>query len=68
MIGRLSFREEKTAGDNAAYRLIAKYHLDNSSKKFWDKDFRPVPDGALLPEVDPFGETLRSIVGPDPTT
>lgn len=66
LIGRLSFQGEKLAGDNAAYRLIAKYHLDNSSGNFWDPDFQPIPQGALLPAVDPFGQTLLSIVGPDP--
>jgi hypothetical protein len=66
LLGRLSRTATKDAGDNAAYRVIAKYHLVNEAGAFWDADFQPLPTSALLPKDDPFEKILVDLVGPDP--
>jgi len=65
LLGRLSLTCSKERGDNAAYRLIAKYHLKNEDGSFWDDDFRPIPPTALYPADDPFEQKMLDLLGPD---
>lgn len=66
LLGRMSvMNRTKEAADNAAYRLLAKYHLTNDGG-FWTKSFRPIHQSALLPRNDPFLDKILRIVGPDP--
>jgi hypothetical protein len=65
LVGRLSARDRfKEKGDNAAYRLLAKYKLLNDGS-FWTKNFQPIPRAALLPKTDPLRAKLVAIVGED---
>lgn len=64
LIGRYPWRGEKDAGDNAAYRLVAKLHLLNNDGKFWAAGFHALPRKALLPKDDPYGDQLRSVLRP----
>ncbi len=66
LLGRLSPAVTKDRGDNAAYRLVGKYLLQNADGAFWDEDFKPIPKTALLPPDDQFLDELLNIVGPDP--
>jgi hypothetical protein len=62
LVGKLPFNQTKEAGDNLARRLIGKYYLDNSDRKFWDKNFLAIPEDALFPERDPFSADLLEIL------
>jgi hypothetical protein len=64
MVGRWPLSTEKLKGDNAAYRMIGKYRLDNSTGQFWDSDFAPLPTAALFPGNDAFGDRLKQALGP----
>ena len=64
LVGRYPWNATKEAGDNAANRLVAKLHLDNTRGRFWSREFSPVPTEALLPGNDPFGRGLRSLFPP----
>lgn len=65
LAGRLPSTSAKERGDNAARRLLGKYRLDNSDGRFWRQGFEPIPAEALLPEPDPFLETLRDALDVD---
>lgn len=64
MVGRWPLSREKLKGDNAAYRLLGKYRLDNYSGSFWDPDFAPLPRAAIYPSDDAFGDRLKQALGP----
>jgi hypothetical protein len=64
LVGRYPWNATKDAGDNAANRLVAKLHLDNTNGRFWSRGFSPVPNEALLPADDPFGRELGSLFPP----
>ena len=59
LVGKLPFYPKKEAGDNLARRLIAKFDLDNSDKKFWDEDFKPLPQSVIKPKDDPIEDSLN---------
>jgi hypothetical protein len=59
MVGRWPRTNVKLAGDNAAYRMIGKYRLENAGGCFWGEGFEPMPRETVYPAVDPFGERLR---------
>jgi hypothetical protein len=61
LVGRYPWNATKDAGDNAAHRLVAKLHLDDTRGRFWSRGFAPVPTEALLPADDPFGKELGSL-------
>jgi hypothetical protein len=63
LAGRLPISAERSAGDDLAGRVIAKYALP-AGAAFWDGAFQPLLQRALLPPDDPFGETLRRLVKP----
>jgi hypothetical protein len=52
----------KGSSDNAAYRLVAKYRLNNEQGRFWDGAFQPLPYAALMPARDAFLDTLRGLL------
>lgn len=60
LIGRWPQDSEKTKGDNAAHRLIGKYRLDNTTGKFWQAGFQPIPCEALIPTKDTFRMKLEN--------
>lgn len=62
LIGRYPWLGTKEAGDNVAYRLIAKLRLSNADAKFWSGGFNAIPRKALLPTDDPYGEQLAQVV------
>ncbi len=64
LIGRYPWTDQKQMGDNAAYRMIAKFKLVNDRNRFWNRGFTPIPKDVLLPTDDPFGEKLRGILAP----
>ena len=59
MIGRWPLSLRRLKGDNAAYRLVGKYRLDNTSGGFWDSGFEPIPRDAVYPPSDAFSSTVR---------
>ncbi len=61
LVGRWPLSGEKLKGDNAAYRMIGKYRLDNSAGKFWSDGFEAIPYSAIYPPDDSFGEHLRTV-------
>lgn len=62
LVGRLTTMDRlKHTGDNASYRMLAKYKLVNDGS-FWGDGFQPIPQEALLPEKDSFGGVLRGMV------
>jgi hypothetical protein len=58
LVGKYPFHSKKTEYDNLARRLVAKFKLDNSNGKFWDKDFLPMPKDVLYPVDDPIESQL----------
>ena len=52
LVGKYPIIPTKTDGDDLANRLVAKFYLDNSNGKFWDKDFPPMPEDVLYPKND----------------
>ena len=52
---------EKTPDDDLGGRVVAKYALP-AGPAFWDGQFHPIPQDALLPAHDPFGDRLRAIL------
>lgn len=43
--------EEQNSKENASRRLVAKFFIEDQ-KSFWTKDFKPIPDKALMPKDD----------------
>lgn len=62
LVGRLPFFPKKFGGDNLARRLIGKYLVDNKYGNFWNEDFMPIPNEALMPTVDKFRDGLKQKV------
>lgn len=54
LVGKFPFSPQKEKGDNLAYRLIAKFKLDNSNNDFWCDYFRELPDNVIYPVDDLF--------------
>lgn len=61
LVARLPWSRRRETRDNLANRLIGKYLLDNSTGTFWDEHFEPIPNDALFPSGDEFGERLRTL-------
>ncbi|MDB4951586.1 MAG: hypothetical protein JWM27_4235 [Gemmatimonadetes bacterium] len=70
LIGRWPRSTRKLKGDNAAYRMIDKFRLDNSDGTFWDDGFNPIPESVIYPSNDPFArslaEAIRAVALPPP--
>ncbi len=52
LVGKYPIRPTKTQGDDLANRMVAKFLIDNTGGKFWDKYFQPMPEEILFPEND----------------
>jgi hypothetical protein len=52
LVGKYPIRPTKTNGDDLSNRLVAKFHIDNSSGNFWNKYFQPMPEQILYPKND----------------
>lgn len=52
LVGKYPILPTKTNDDNLANRLVAKFLVDNTNGKFWDKFFQPMPQEVLFPEND----------------
>lgn len=52
LVGKYPIRPTKTQGDDLANRMVAKFLIDNTDGKFWDKYFQPMPEEILFPEND----------------
>jgi len=52
LVGKYPIRPTKTNGDDLANRMVAKFLVDNSNGKFWDKYFQPMPEEVLYPQDD----------------
>jgi hypothetical protein len=61
LVGRWPGTTFKEKGDNFAHRLVGKYWLDNIKTSFFDKEFPPMPQEALLPEPDPFMDQINDL-------
>ena len=61
LVGKYPIRPTKEAGDNLARRMVAKFKLDNSEEKFWDKHFQPMPQEVMFPEIDEMKTKLEDI-------
>lgn len=61
LVGKFPFRPTKSAGDNLAQRLIAKFYIDNKEGQFWDLDFPPMPPLVLRPPNEEFEERLKQL-------
>jgi len=59
LVGKYPIRPTKTEGDDLANRMVAKFFLDNTDGKFWDKDFPPMPEEVLYPKNDKTEVALR---------
>ena len=53
LVGKYPIKPTKTKGDDVANRMVAKFYLDNTKGKFWDKYFQPMPEEILYPKDDP---------------
>lgn len=62
LIGQLRSGARKLVGDNLAKSMIGKYRLLNADGQFWDKDFSPIPQNALLPTADEFRDRLVGLL------
>lgn len=62
LVGRWPLSLSKVVGDNAAYRLIGKYRLDNSKNGFWGNGFQPVPRNVVYPSPDFFEDELKRLL------
>ncbi|WZL88752.1 FRG domain-containing protein [Salinimicrobium sp. 3283s] len=60
LVGKFPFSETKTVGDDLSNRMVAKFKLDNTNGKFWDKYFQPMPNEILFPENDKIENQLKS--------
>lgn len=52
LVGKYPMRPNKTQGDDLANRMVAKFLIDNTDGKFWDKYFQPIPEEILFPKDD----------------
>ncbi|TCD17461.1 FRG domain-containing protein [Pedobacter psychrodurus] len=52
LVGKYPIVPTKTQGDDLANRMVAKFKLDNTDGKFWDKHFPPMPEEVLYPKND----------------
>jgi len=59
LVGKYPIMPTKTSGDDLANRMVAKFYLDNTDGKFWDKYFLPMPDEVLYPKNDPIEIQLK---------
>jgi hypothetical protein len=48
LVGKYSIRPTKTNGDDLANRMVAKFLVDNTDGRFWDKYFPPMPSAWIL--------------------
>lgn len=58
LVGKYPIRPTKTNGDDLANRMVAKFAIDNSDGKFWDKYFQPMPEEILYPKNDEVEDSL----------
>jgi len=61
LVGNYPIRPTKTNGDDLANRMVAKFCVDNTDGKFWDKYFQPMPREILYPEKDEVEESLLKV-------
>lgn len=61
LVGKYPVRPTKEASDNLARRLVAKFYLDNTENKFWDKNFTSIPEDVLFPKDDTFEKQLNDL-------
>ncbi len=61
LVGKYPIRPTKTNGDDLANRMVAKFFVDNTDGKFWDKYFQPMPKEILYPEQDEVEESLLKV-------
>lgn len=61
LVGKYPIRPTKTNGDDLANRMVAKFFVDNTDGKFWDKYFQPMPKEILYPENDEVEESLLKV-------
>lgn len=61
LVGKYPIRPTKTNGDDLANRMVAKFAIDNSGGKFWDKYFQPMPDEILYPTNDEVEDSLTKM-------
>lgn len=58
LVGKYPIRPTKTNSDDLANRMVAKFTVDNTDGKFWDKYFQPMPNEILYPESDEVEESM----------
>ncbi len=61
LIGKYPIVPTKNNGDDLANRMVAKFRIDNSDGKFWDKYFQPLPDEVLYPSNDTLEIELKQL-------
>jgi hypothetical protein len=61
LVGKYPIRPTKTKGDNLANRMVAKFVVDNTDGKFWDKYFQPMPNEILYPDNDEVEISLKKL-------
>ncbi|MRG45355.1 FRG domain-containing protein [Chitinophaga sp. SYP-B3965] len=61
LVGKYPIRPSKTNEDDLANRMVAKFLVDNSDGKFWDKYFQPMPEEILYPKNDKIEAQLLKI-------
>lgn len=61
LVGKYPIRPTKTNADDLANRMVAKFFVDNTDGKFWDKYFQPMPKEILYPEKDEVEESLIKV-------
>ena len=59
LVGNFPFSNIKDAGDDLSNRMIAKFYVDNTKNKFWDKHFLPMPKEVLFPPNDIVEKELK---------
>ncbi len=52
LVGKYPVRPTKTNGDDLSNRLVAKFLINNTNGKFWDRYFQPMPEEILFPKDD----------------
>ena len=58
LVGKYPIRPTKNNSDDLANRMVAKFLVDNTDGKFWDKSFQPMPEDVLYPENDEIEQSL----------
>ncbi len=61
LVGKYPFKTTKEADDNLARRLIGKFKLNNANDRFWNRNFKKMPESVLYPRKDAYKTELNKL-------